>query len=498
MAQLLTWLAGAGARTSAGDPVTSGFAWFYETGGGTTQAIIYTDVDGTVVATQPVALDAGGRATVYTILPVRAVIQDATGADVTDKDQANVVRAEAVQMDNADWTSVFLDDALTAIGTSTGGDDAMYLESSGATARTIKAKFSELCVSVKDFGAKGDGLQVDTTAVQAAINRVSFLGGGIVYFPPGTYKLDQVLTVTTSGVSLVGAGQSATVLRGDFGLSMTSCDAFALRNLKIFTQSTSANATGLTLSTCTNFTVDSVFVNGFYVALAMTTCQQATFIGANHFRSPSAAGAASRSMTLTDTTLVTVTGALLDAFGAASYTVEVLGSSGKLQFFGSAFTSSGTAAVRFDAALTGLGHRFVGNSFAINTAYFSFGGATMPGSFYQRANGIDGYKGTLLSGATFTPDLSKGWSFVIDCTTTGVANVVAVPTPPPAATDYGVYIDIVYYAHAGGALTATSGFAAGYHVSAAASLTDTNRSSYRFWWDPDASVWRECSRSVTT
>jgi len=39
-------------------------------------------------------------------------------------------------------------------------------------------------VSVKDFGAVGDGVTDDTTAIQAAVNR-----GGNIYFPQGTYKL---------------------------------------------------------------------------------------------------------------------------------------------------------------------------------------------------------------------------------------------------------------------------------------------------------------------
>ncbi len=497
MAQLLSWLAVSGACGPTGDPVSSGFAWFYEPGGGTTAAVVYTDVDATAVATQPVALDEAGRATVYTINPVRIVIQDTSYADVTDKDQANVQRAEAVQIDNGNFEGNYLDFVLDAIGESTGGTDAMYLESAGATARTIKAKFSELSVSVKDFGAAGDGLAIDTTAIQAAINRVAFLGGGEVYFPPGTYLVDLGLTCSTDGVSFRGAGRAVSILKTTSGtlsmLTLTGCDGFYIRDLQVL-MSTSSSGTGIVLTTCTDAAIERVYVNGFYVAMAMTTCSRIT-VDSGRLRSPSAAAAAGRSLTLTDTTGVTVRGTLLDCFGAASYNVELLGSTGTVSFFGSFFTPTGTS-VRFDAGLTGARFTFVGNSFG--TTNFSFGGATMPIAFYQRFNGIDGYAEVLLSGATFTPNLAKGWTFFVDCTTTGVANVVAVPTPPPSASDYGVYIDIVYYAHAGGALTAGSGLAAGYHVSTAASLTDTNRTSWRFWWDPAASVWRECSRSVTT
>lgn len=56
----------------------------------------------------------------------------------------------------------------------------------GAVARTAQAKMQDV-VSVKDFGAKGDGVTDDTAAIQAAVNYVGGLGGGIVWLPTGTY-----------------------------------------------------------------------------------------------------------------------------------------------------------------------------------------------------------------------------------------------------------------------------------------------------------------------
>ena len=55
--------------------------------------------------------------------------------------------------------------------------------------------------NVLDFGAAGDNVADDSVAVQAAINS----GAGRVYFPPGTYKLNQ--QITWSGVDLVGEGK---------------------------------------------------------------------------------------------------------------------------------------------------------------------------------------------------------------------------------------------------------------------------------------------------
>ncbi len=44
-------------------------------------------------------------------------------------------------------------------------------------------------ISVKDFGALGNGVHDDTEAIQAAIDTVSQAGGGIVFFPDGIYKV---------------------------------------------------------------------------------------------------------------------------------------------------------------------------------------------------------------------------------------------------------------------------------------------------------------------
>src|SRR4051794_19068160 len=41
--------------------------------------------------------------------------------------------------------------------------------------------------NVRDFGAKGDGIAVDTRAINSAVEKCATAGGGTVYVPPGTY-----------------------------------------------------------------------------------------------------------------------------------------------------------------------------------------------------------------------------------------------------------------------------------------------------------------------
>jgi len=50
-------------------------------------------------------------------------------------------------------------------------------------------------MNVKGFGAKGDGVTDDTAAIQAAIDATRGQGGGIVYFPRGTYLISDTLII---------------------------------------------------------------------------------------------------------------------------------------------------------------------------------------------------------------------------------------------------------------------------------------------------------------
>lgn len=68
----------------------------------------------------------------------------------------------------------------------------------GAVVRTVQDKLRE-SVSVKDFGAVGNGVADDTAEIQAAINYVSALpGSGRVYFPQGNYVISSTLLLSKS------------------------------------------------------------------------------------------------------------------------------------------------------------------------------------------------------------------------------------------------------------------------------------------------------------
>jgi len=64
-------------------------------------------------------------------------------------------------------------------------------------------------VSVKDFGATGDGIIDDTQAFLKALNTVT---NGAIQIPAGRYVITNILDVTHSGVILRGAGADKTIL----------------------------------------------------------------------------------------------------------------------------------------------------------------------------------------------------------------------------------------------------------------------------------------------
>jgi hypothetical protein len=65
--------------------------------------------------------------------------------------------------------------------------------------------YAEKCLDPMSFGAKGDGATDDTTAIQAAIDAMSAIGGGDVYLPPSVYRTKTPLRMRT-GVTVCGGG----------------------------------------------------------------------------------------------------------------------------------------------------------------------------------------------------------------------------------------------------------------------------------------------------
>jgi len=148
----------------------------------------------------------------------------------------------------------------------------------GAVSRTVQSKLRET-ISVKDFGAVGDGVFNDHPAVQAAVNYAqTFAQGAKIVFPPGKYLLNTTVTVTSSGVSLEGSGQGNTwIINGttnaaaiQFGDGVSRINRNSIENF-VFGQAIGVVAStgncGLYAFNCANIAVKNIQVFQFPASL---------------------------------------------------------------------------------------------------------------------------------------------------------------------------------------------------------------------------------------
>ena len=86
-------------------------------------------------------------------------------------------------------------------------DDMTVIADGSVTARDLSARYGEK-YNVKDYGAAGDGAADDTAEIQLAIDAAEAAGGGVVYFPRGTYRHTGV-SVEGDYITLLGDGPSS-------------------------------------------------------------------------------------------------------------------------------------------------------------------------------------------------------------------------------------------------------------------------------------------------
>jgi hypothetical protein len=197
---------------------TSGTATFVLRGTASSAAsVLYNDFE---MTTQPgtnvITLDSNGCAEIYCNAYCDMTLKNQAGTTlrtVTVGDAATTVEVISDSFTGTSYTgsptAVSQPITLTALlnkwDNSAGAPDWKVLVGGVATnLSSAVAGFTGMFVNVKDpaYGAVGDGVADDTTAIA---NAVGAANGGIVFFPTGTYKVSGI-SLTEASFHLLGSG----------------------------------------------------------------------------------------------------------------------------------------------------------------------------------------------------------------------------------------------------------------------------------------------------
>eukprot|EP01102_Stenamoeba_stenopodia_P000713 TRINITY_DN10661_c0_g1_i1.p1 TRINITY_DN10661_c0_g1~~TRINITY_DN10661_c0_g1_i1.p1 ORF type:complete len:345 (-),score=59.87 TRINITY_DN10661_c0_g1_i1:74-1108(-) len=91
--------------------------------------------------------------------------------------------------------------------------------------------------NIDDFGADYTGNNDSSTAIQAAVNAAADAGGGTVIIPPGNYRLDSGISITTP-INIQGSSPQSSVLvsyltSSDYAISVQNARGFVMTNFGI-------------------------------------------------------------------------------------------------------------------------------------------------------------------------------------------------------------------------------------------------------------------------
>ena len=213
MAVTLSSLAGAGAQffDNNGVPLAGGLIYTYLAGTSTPEAT-YTSSTGVTAHANPIVLDAAGRIATGEVwltsgIDYKFLVKTSANVQLGSYDNIPSINDfTSIYAELANTTNPAFGDALVGFRQSNSAGNL-----SGAVGRTVHQKLQE-SVSVKDFGAVGDGVTDDTLAIQAAIDSLA----GTIYFPDGTYITSATLVMDNNNQTLQGSGRNKASIDADF------------------------------------------------------------------------------------------------------------------------------------------------------------------------------------------------------------------------------------------------------------------------------------------
>ena len=269
----LSLFAGAGAQflDNSGNVLTGGLIYTYAAGT-TTPLATYTSSAGSTAHTNPIVLDASGR-----IATGEIWLASTSTYKFILKDANNVLIGT---YDNVPGTDTTLNAFITLLASSTGSSLIGYNQGgTGSVSRTVQARLQDT-VSVKDFGAVGDGTTDDTAAIQAALN-----ANLAVYFPPATYLVSALTLQGFQKISGYGAtlqastptGKILTCPTGTGGVQTTNYTEISGLSINGYSSSISSGSVGIYTIGNNTFTIKDVKVKNFDIGFYLGATQFGSF-----------------------------------------------------------------------------------------------------------------------------------------------------------------------------------------------------------------------------
>lgn len=260
----LSSLAGAGQQffDNNGVPLTGGKLYSYEAGTTTPQAT-YTEATGSTLHTNPIVLDSAGRVPSGEIWLIagenyKFVLKTSTDVLIATWDNISGSGDPAFAFYYPDAASLLapgpltIKDALDQITNEDEGASVVgYLPPfTGGSSTTVKDKLSQY-VTFQDFGAVGDGVADDTSAVQEAITYAS--ANRKTIFAYGGFKITSTISFPSNSNGCTIQGQSKQTYFKFTGtgalFASLSTNSIVMRNLTLIGAGSSIAATGLSLQT---------------------------------------------------------------------------------------------------------------------------------------------------------------------------------------------------------------------------------------------------------
>lgn len=193
--------------------------------GTTTPITLYTDFEGTVTTSNPATLDSNGRAKLYVDQYARCLVKNSSGStvlDFVDGYDANGVEVRSASIIGnayvggaaAAGNPISVEAALNKLITSFGSTDfnVLLAGSSVALQTALGYLWRARVFDVKAYGALGDGATNDLNAINSAASAANTAGGGVVFFPPGTYNISTSLTLYST-VEYVGVSSTLSIIK---------------------------------------------------------------------------------------------------------------------------------------------------------------------------------------------------------------------------------------------------------------------------------------------